>query len=106
MAYNMALFEMIPQDEVACRAWMEEIHHRIHLKAHQQSEIYNFDFYQGIPCRLSAKYHWEQCTAEGKSERRSSLACSSYSILTTQENTEEIPLFFENDVHIVVSHNA
>ena len=103
----MELFGLIPEEEtVSVQAWMEEIHLRIHLKAHQQSETYGFDFYQDIPCRLSSRYHWEYCLGSCKYERRSSVARSSYSTLAPENTGEAIPHIFENDVHLVVGTRA
>ena len=104
----MEIFGMISEEEVASvQAWMEEIHHRIHMKAHRQSRTFGFDFYQEIPCRISSRYQWEYCPVSDKYKMHSSLARSFHSTHATPEDTgEKLPLIFENDVHLVVGPKA
>ena len=103
----MALFERISEIEAAdISLWMEEVRHRINIKAHQQSNFFSFDFYSDAPFKISTNFIWENYPETCKPIRRSSVARSSYSTLTTSEFTGEIPNIFEKDVHFVVTNKA
>lgn len=85
------------------KAWTDEVHHRINLKAHQKSELYNFDFYQEIPSKKMGKFIWEHGPCYNKPEQPNSLAKASLLTWVSEEPSgrplEEIPNIIEGNVH-------
>ncbi|OMJ74425.1 hypothetical protein SteCoe_26642 [Stentor coeruleus] len=100
----MALFKQLDSSDLAdIKAWTDKVHHRINLKAHQKSELYNFDFYQEVPSKKMGKFIWEQAPSYKKPELPNSLAKASLLTWVSEEPSgrplEEIPYILEENVH-------
>ncbi|OMJ89504.1 hypothetical protein SteCoe_8300 [Stentor coeruleus] len=98
----MSLFSNLEATfESDIKSWTDEVHHRINLKAHQQSEQYNYDFYQEEAFHKPGKYVWE-IKNSNKFEIKSSLAKASISTWVTEEPSdfpyEEIPNIFQENL--------
>lgn len=107
----MALFKpLTSSDEADIKAWTNEVHHRIHIKAHQQSEFYSFDFYQEVSFQGAGKFAWEKVPNSDKSSLPNSLVRASLATWVTEEPSgnpfEEIPEILEDNVHFSVNQKG
>ncbi|OMJ68272.1 hypothetical protein SteCoe_34324 [Stentor coeruleus] len=104
----MALFKQFDSSDLNdIKAWTDEVHHKINLKAHQKSELYNFDFYQEVPSKKMGKFIWEDMSTYNKPEIKNSLAKASLLTWVSEESSgrplEEIPNILEGNMHFFVN---